>query len=436
MTRQKGQLLRVLGIAFGWAVTIGNTIGAGILRTPGDAAAAVPSPPVFFSVWIVGGIYALLGALSLAELGAMIPQSGGQTVFVKRAFGAYPGFVVAWSDWLSTAASGAAVTIVLVEAIVTLVPSLAPLKLSIAVAVLLFFCMMQWRGVRTGSTVQLATSAVKAAAFIALIIACFVVTPSQAQPAAVLPNATHAITFAGVILALQGIIYTYDGWSGALYFTGEIENPGRDIPRSMLAGVLSVIAIYLLLNIAFLRLIPLGNIAGDPMVADTASKLVFGSAGGAIIRVLIAISLLSAINAIILMASRVLFAMGAQDVNAGGTPTTALAITTAVAIVFVMSGTFNQVIALAAFFFVVNYTASFASVFVLRRREPATPRPYRAWGFPVTTGIALAGSVAFLVAAVIADPRGSAISATLLVASYPVHRWLQRVAPSLAMENT
>ena len=425
MKDSKGHLLRVLGVAFGWAVAVGNTIGAGILRTPGDAATSVPTYAAFFAVWIVGGIYAMLGALSLSELGAMIPESGGQTVFVRRAFGAYPGFAVAWSDWISTAASAAAVAIVLVEAVIQIVPTLGPFKPWIASAVLLFFCGVQWRGVRGGSNVQLATSAVKALAFMALIITCFL---SPAPARAVASAHPHALTFIGVIVALQAIIFTYDGWNGPIYFSGEVTDPGKDIPRAMISGVLSVIAIYLLLNIAFVRLIPLGRMAGDPLVADSAARVVFGAVGGNVIRALIAISLLSAVNAIILIASRVIYAMGLDRVNVGGTPTTALAASTAVAVLFVLTGTFNQVIAIAAFFFVVNYTASFSAVFYLRRREPDTPRPYRVWGYPVTTAIALLGSLAFLGAAIVADKRSSIIAVALLILSYPVHRWLNRTS--------
>lgn len=424
MTAKTGQLLRVLGLAFGWSVTIGNTIGAGILRTPGDAAKAVPSTVAFFGIWIAGGIYALLGAFSLAELGAMIPKSGGQTVFVRRAFGPYPGFVVAWSDWLSTSASVAGVAIVLGETLSQLLPGFVLTSKVMAAAAILFFCALHWIGVRAWSNAQLLTSALKAFAFIALIAACFLAAaPSPSAAVAVSPA---ALTTAGAIVALQGVIYTYDGWNGAVYFSGEMEDPGRQIPRSMISGVWSVIAIYLLLNIAFVRLIPLDRMAGDPLVADTASRLVFGPAGSTIIRALIALSLLSAINAILLIGSRVLFAMGAQSVNTGGTPTTSLAVTTAIAIMFVVSGTFNQVIALAAFFFVVNYTASFSSVFYLRRREPDTPRPYRAWGYPVTTGIALLGSVAFLAGSIVGDKKGSIIALALLIISYPVHKWADR----------
>jgi basic amino acid/polyamine antiporter, APA family len=424
MTRRYGHLLRVLGIAFGWAVTIGVTIGAGVLRAPGELAQHVGTPLAFFTIWIVGGLYALLGAVSLAELGTMMPRSGGQTVFVKHAFGPFPGFAVAWSDWLSSAASAALITIVLMEALVALMPDVSRFQPFLASAIILAFAAAQWRGVRTSSHVQVATSALKALAFVALIVACFI-TEAPARSAATF-TASAPITLAGIVISLQTMIYTYDGWASVLYFSGEVTEAARDIPRAMISGVISVIVIYLLINAAFLHLIPLDAMAGDPMVADTASQIVFGTAGTAVIRALIAVALLSAINACLLVATRVLYAAGVARVNEGGTPTDSLAITTLVTLILVVTGTFNQVLALASIFFVANYSMSFAAVFKLRRTEPDTPRPFRAWGYPVTTALVLAASLVFLGAVVVADTRTSTVAVALLALSYPVHRFISK----------
>src|SRR5688572_20820719 len=210
-----GRLLRVLGLAFGWAVTVGTTIGAGILRAPGEVAQHVPSVPAFYAIWLIGGAYALLGALSLAELGAMLPESGGQTVFVKRAFGAFPGFAVAWSDWLSSAASAALVAIVLFEALVVIIPGLAPVQTLLAVLVILGLTAIQWQGTRAGAAAQLVTSALKALAFLILIIACLTAEGVDTPSAAAVPI---GLTLAGVMIALQTMVFTYDGWAQVLYF--------------------------------------------------------------------------------------------------------------------------------------------------------------------------------------------------------------------------
>lgn len=436
--RPQGRLLRVLGVSFGLAVIIGNTIGAGILRTPGEVAAQVPNAWVFISMWILGGLYALLGALCLAELGTMLPRSGGQYVFAHRALGPFAGFIVGWSDWLSTCGTTAAVSIVIGEYTGVLLPRFAGRAVYVASFVAILFAVLQWRGIRWGSRVQNLTGLLKALAFVALVVACFALgggSTVAVPPMPVMP--TGAPLLFALVLALQAVIYTYDGWNGVIYFSEEVREPGRDIPRALFGGVLVVTGIYLLVNLALLYVLPLSQIAGEKLALGAAAGVVFGVYGDTIIRAVTVISMLSGINAYHLMASRVLFAMSrdglfskrAAKVNAGGTPTVALLFSTIVAVLFILSGTFERVIAILAFFFVANYTMSFVSVFVLRRSAPDLPRPYRTWGHPWTTALALGGSIAFLVGAVASDTRNSVYALALLAASYPsflLLRWMER----------
>jgi len=431
-----GRLLKVLGVAFGVAVIIGNTIGMGILRTPGEVAARLPSVPLFLGVWVLGGGYALLGALSLAELGAMLPRSGGQYVFVRRALGAYPGFVVGWSDWLSTCGTMAAISIVMGEYIGPLVPALAGHEDITASVVVIAFALLQWRGVRIGDATQQITSLLKTLALLALAVAVLFLGRSgpgvATHAASVVPT---GLVFAGaVVVALQSAIYTYDGWTGPIYFGEEVRRPGRDIPRAMIGGVLLVLVIYLSLNVAFLRVVPIGDMAGDPFVAGTAAARVFGPHGDTIIRVLMIVSMVAAVNACQLIASRVPLAMSRDGllprrvmrVNAGGTPTSSLLLGTMVALAFIVTGTFDAVLALLAFFFVADYTLSFVSLFVLRRREPDLPRPFRVPGYPWLPAMALVGSVAFLVGAVLGDRANSLRALALLALSLPAYLWARR----------
>lgn len=433
---RSASLLRVLGVAFGLAIIIGNTIGGGILRVPGQVASNLPTPTLFLGVWVLGGIYALLGAVSVAELGASIPRAGGQYAFAQRAIGPYAGFVVGWSDWLSTCGSATAAGIVIGEYLPAFVPSLEGHTTAIAIAVILLFTFIQWRGVVWGGRTQELTSLVKALAFVALIVACFA-GGAPAEPAATPPPPAAPTGFAAcaaVVLALQGILYTYDGWTGVIYFSEEVHDPGRDVPRSMIGGVLLVIAIYLLLNAALLTVLPIADIASSKLPAGLAAETIFGARGDTVIRVLAMVSMLSAINAFMMMASRTLFGMSrdglvhhsAQRVNRGGTPSTALWIGAVVAIAFLFVGAFDQVVAVLAFFFVVSYTVSFSAVFILRRTEPDLPRPYRALGYPWTTGIALVGSVAYLAGSVVSDPVNSRWALAALGLSYPVYRIVRR----------
>jgi APA family basic amino acid/polyamine antiporter len=403
-------------------VLVGSTIVIGILRTPGEVAARLPSPALFIGVWVLGGLYALLGAISLAEPGAMVARSGGQYVFVIRGLGRYPGFVVGWSDWFSLCATLALGGMVFTEYLEPLLPPLAGRPAPTGVALLLLFGLLLWRGIRIGDLSQQILTAAKALAFGGLIAACLLL----AAPA---ETASSART-GSMVLALQAVIYTYDGWNGPLYFGEETRDPGRGIPRAMVLGVLLVILIYVLVNVAFLRVLGMSRMAGDPFVAASAGKLLFGDRGDLVIRLLVLISILSGMNGIALMAPRILLAMSRdrllsgtlQTVNAGGTPTVAHWTSIGVAAGFIVSGTVTTVLALCAFFFVVNYTLSFLSVFALRRKEPDTPRPWRVPGFPFTTGLALLGSLAFLAGSLVGDWSNSWKSLLLLALSYPVYR--------------
>ena len=432
---ERGRLLRILGVGFGLAVIIGNTIGAGIFRTPGTIAQQLPSVPLFLGVWVVGGLYALLGAISLAELGTMLPRSGGQYVFARYALGEYAGFIVGWSDWLSTCGATAAVSLVVGQFIGVLFPSLSNVSTMVAAGVAILFAVLQWRGIVWGSTAQNLTSSLKALAFMILIVAAFVLGGQGiAQPAAASNTPTGFALAVAIVLSLQAVIYTYDGWSGVIYFSEEVTNPAKDIPRSLIIGVLSIIAIYLLVNAALLYVLPIDQIAGQDFAAGLAATVIFGRHGDTVFRVLTIVSMLSAINACHLMATRVLFAMSRDGlffnrvgtVNPGGTPSWALLLSAAAALTIIVFGqTFEKVITVVAFFFVANYSLSFLSVFALRRREPEKERPYRAWGYPWTTGIALAGSILFLAGAIASDTKNSVYALLGLAVSYPVF-WLMK----------
>jgi APA family basic amino acid/polyamine antiporter len=424
-------LLRILGLSFGLAVTVGNTIGGGILRTPGDIAALLPSPWLFIGIWLVGGLYALLGANALSELGTMLPRSGGQFIFARHAFGDYAGFFVGWNDWISTSASVAAISIVIGESLASVTSLSHEAAVRIAMSVVVVFTVLLLRGTRFGDVAQKVTSLAKSVALLALVAACFVfagrahvVTP---------PVATAAATSSGFVafmLAAQAVIYTYDGWDGPIYFSEELDDPARQIPQSMFYGLLTIAAIYLLTNIAFLTAVPTTALAGSQLAAGTVAQALFGGRGELLVRLVVIVSLPSAVNACLLMASRVLYSISreglgipvATRVNAGGTPTVSLVLTGLVALAFLATGTFETIIAIAAFFFVADYALSFVAVFVLRHREPHAPRPYRAIGHPWTTGFVLLGSLAFLVSAIIGDRRNSLYALLIVLISYPVFR--------------
>jgi basic amino acid/polyamine antiporter, APA family len=447
----RGRLLKVLGVWFGVAAAVGNTIAAGIVRAPGDIAQWLPNSVLFLGVWVVGGLYALVGAPSLAELGAAIPRSGGQYNFSRRALGEYAGFIVGWSDWLSTCGTAAAVAIVIGEYSGELIAHLQGHVKLIAVLIIIGFFLLQWRGIKWGSGTQLVTAAMKTLAFVVVVLACFALgggARSAASSAAPAPSLSSGGQLAlSILLALQAVLYTIDGWTGIIYFGEEVRNPGRDVPRAIFGSVATIMGIYLLLNAAVLYVLPMSQIAGNNFALGTAANRIFGVYGDPIIRSIMLVSLLSCLNANQLFCSRTLYAMSCDGlffrsvsrVNPGGTPVLSLLLSTIVGVLFVI-GSFEIVIAMLSFFFVANYTLSYASLFVLRKKEPQMERPYRAWGYPWTTGIALIASALFLLASLAPDlktvvetgrlwpPSPATLALLILLLSYPVFRILKSVS--------
>jgi APA family basic amino acid/polyamine antiporter len=429
------RLLKVLGVAFGLAMIVGNTIGAGILRSPGEVAAALPSSAWFIGAWIAGGVYALLGAMTMAELTVMIPKSGGQYVYARRALGEYPAFVIGWTDWFSTCGAVAAVSIGLGELAREVVPSMAGHESVVAIAVLVVFTAIHWVGVKSGDRVQQLLSLMKAVTLLAVAAACF------AKPAAPLAEQIHPTLPTGLafvtalVFVFQNVLYSYDGWNGITYFGGEMKDPGREVPRAMAYGVVAVLVVYLALNAAYLHVLGMGGLAGDKFPAASAANVVFGSIGMAIVRAVMAVTLLGSVNAILMQASRTPYAMSEDNllprfvsrVNTGGTPHLSLAASAILTIGLVLSGTFQTVLALSAFFYVMQYAVTFLSLFVLRRREPDAPRAYRAWGYPWIPGLVLFGALAFIVGNFVGDRANSIRAVVVIAASYPLYLTAKRL---------
>jgi APA family basic amino acid/polyamine antiporter len=452
--KERGKLLQILGVGFGIAVAVGNTISAGIVRTPGDIAARLPNHWLFFSVWFVGAFYALMSAFQLAELGSAIPKSGGQYNFSRRALGDYAGFIVGWSDWLSTCGTTGAVGIVIGEYMAHLFPSfdgtfnldglanIPRIKVT-AVSAIVLFALLQWKSISMGSKVQNFTTVLKVLVFFIMVVACFsmgghvreaaeAAAPHDLAPA-VIPIGAALIT--ALLFGIQATVYTYDGWDGVIYFGDEIKNPGYLVPRAIFASLFSIFVIYLLINAAVLYVLPMRDITGNNFSLGLAAERVFGPHGDFIFRSIMVVALFSSLNALHLMGARVIYAMSRDGlffrvvsrINKGGTPTVGLLLSALVGVAFAIFS-FDRVIAMLAFFFVTNYLLSFISLFLLRRREPEMPRPYRAWGYPWTTGLAVIGSVCFLIEAVREDRTNSVLTLVALACSYPVYRVLKFVS--------
>lgn len=424
-------LLKILGVGFGIAVTIGGTIGTGILRKPGAIAAELRDPVWVMGVWILVGIYALLGTLCVIELGVMVPRAGGWYPFARRAFGNYVGFVIGWSSWLGSAAAMAFSAYTMCEYISLLLPTTTPYVPTMAVLTLVIFTVFHWIGLKTASRAQEVMSFLKAVGLFGLVAVCFFFGGGAVatQPATVSLSPEKPFIL-GLIAAFQAVFYTYDGWHTAAYFAEENTDPAKTLPRSMISGIALIIAIYLLINLALLYVMPMDQLAQSKLPAADAVRLIFGERSGQFITLLLLISVLGIINAQIMFNPRVLYALSRDGlfvkqgtyVNAGGTPGTALVLTAGMSILLIVSGTYAKLSDIATFFFVLCYGSGMAALLRLRHTEPNLPRPYKVWGYPVVPWAVLIASGAFLAGAVWGDPVSSAYAVGFLALSYPLYR--------------
>jgi APA family basic amino acid/polyamine antiporter len=430
-----GQLKRVLGVSFGIAVTIGGMIGLGILRTPGSVAAQLSNPWLILAIWTLGGIYALFGVFSAAELGVCIPRTGGWYAYARRAFGEYAGFATGWMDYVSYPATLAIVSITIAEYFAALFPGLGSSSSGTAILALLIIGFVNWLGVRWGGRFQEIVSFAKAAVFIAIVTAAFIFgeNSSASNPVAA-AFASPMSSIAAIVIALQSVIYTYDGWYAAIYFSEESKDR-TSIPRSMVAAVVLVTIIYVLVNAALLYALPLENLTSSTLpVADLANRI-FGVYGDKIVTILALITLLSLLNANLLTGPRILFAMSRDglladriaDVNKGGTPSTALLLTVGLTIPVILTGSFETILAVTAFLFIVLYVTGFLAVIVLRRKEADLERPYKALGYPWTTLVVLLGSFAFMLAALVTDTVNTLYALGLMILSIPFYYLVKRI---------
>lgn len=433
--QQTNDLKKVLGTVFGIAVVVGSTIGVGILRAPASIAALLPDAKLILLGWIVIGLYIILSASSYAELTTMLPKAGGAYNYIRRAFGSYAGMVTGWFDFISNAMAPAYFCIVLSEYAILLFPVLSKFGTAIALAVLTLFALVNLPGVRAGSFTQKITSALKLLLFLVLIIGCFVAGPST-ETSSVL-TATPVVAgglLVTIFRSVQLIVGSYDGSMSVSFFAEEDKNPGQNIPKSYMLGALMVCVAYVLINAAILYVLPVETIASSPLAAADAAAVAFGQSGSMLMTAVAIFSLLSILNAYMMIPSRILFGLSRDGyflkqgmlVNKGGTPYFALFVSFAFAAALIVMSSFEAMFALGAFMMTIVMGFAFASLIRLRKTEPDLPRPYRAYGYPFTTYLALFVTIALFIGFAISDPVSLGIIAAIVVASYIALRILKR----------
>lgn len=424
-------LTRALPSRFVLAVTVGGVIGLGILRGPGEIAEVVPQPLLYLALWFLGGLFVLLSTIVTAELLGLTPRSGGTYPLIRRAYGTYPGFVIGWVDWLSFAADLALKAVVIMEFVAILFPETSTWSKPLAIIVTTVFAAVQLRGIGLGALIQEFATALTGLLIFALALVLFFVE------APVIPAADTVPARGGIgdwSLVIATIIFTYDGWLYAAYFSGETKGGSGTAARSCIKGMVLVIALYMLLNFALVKSTGLAALAGNELALAHALELVVSPAAGSIIVIASILILLSHQNLEYMSGPRILQAMAedglatrrAQKVGTGGNPVFAVILTWLVTVGLIMIGGFEFLLLLSVFFFVPLYLALIIGVLILRRREPHTERPYRAWGHPYSTVVCLVGWTVITLFQAYAERETALYAVAMVAVSWPVYRYLAR----------
>ncbi|HPW17399.1 MAG TPA: amino acid permease [Candidatus Aminicenantes bacterium] len=406
--KTKIALPRVLRLWDVVMIVIGGVIGSGIFLTPSDIATAVPSPLLMLAVWVVGGLLSFFGAVAFAELGAALPEAGGIYIYLREAYGPLLSFLFGWTLFL-VIDSGAIATLAVAFShnILPRFAELTPLaKKLVAAAFVVFLGAVNYAGVRWGSRLQNGLTYIKTAAIGIIVVAVFFFAKGQGQAVNFVEPAPGPFD-AGLLKAfgvgLVASLWAYKGWEAATYSAGEVKNPQRNLPLGILVGTVAVIVLYVVANLAYLYVLPVGRIAAsEGRVALEAMEIVAGPFGASLVAFLILFSILGAANQNILCSPRVYFAMARDGLFFKKfaechpkflTPHVSIVAISLWSILLTLTGTFKQLFTYVIFGEWVFFGLTVAAVIVLRKTKPGLERPYRTWGYPVTPAVFVVAAV-------------------------------------------
>jgi len=423
---------RVLSSGFTLAVMIGGIIGLGILRTPGEVAALVPDPLMFVSLWVLGGLFILLSAAVVAELVGMTPRSGGTYVLVRRAYGPFPGFVMGWVDWLTFVADIALKAVVVTEFAALLIPSAGQWKTPLAIMVSSVFAALQLRSIALSARIQQIAAAAIALIIVGFTVALVFAESAVSSGAALVPHAANGLGAWSLVIA--SIIYTYDGWYYAAYFSGEIKGGGGAVARACIKGTVIVTLLYVFLVAALAWKVPLASLAGNELALAGALEMVISPLASTVVLVAAIIMLLAYQNLLYMSSPRILQALAvdglfvrrAGEISKGGNPMFAVLLSWGFSVGLIMIGGFEFLLHMSVFFFLFLYVLLIVGVIILRSRQPDTDRPYRAWGHPWSTYTCLFGWILIALFQVGVEIDTAAYVAILVAISWPVYWFLMR----------
>jgi amino acid transporter len=430
-TRADVKLVRRLGLWSSIGIVVGITIGSGIFRTPAVIATRVPDPTLMLAVWVLGGLISLCGALSVAELAASLPRTGGWYVYLRAAWGRLAGFLFGWSELvlIRASATGAVATVFseYLQRSLGYAPAATRTNV-IAACAIVFAAFVNIRGAHLGAAFTSVSTAAKFGALALITVLAFLAGGPDASFGNFAPSGT-AVDPGLFGLAIISVLYAYDGFADLAFAAGEVKDPQRTLPRAIIGGTIAIVAIYLAANAAYLYVNPITRLAQSPLIAADTMQAIAGRVGVAFVSVVVTVSTFGALIGIMLTAPRVFFAMADEGLFFTAiarvharyhTPYVAISLAAVLGIAFVLTRTFEQL----ADTFVLSiwpfYGLAVAGLYRLRRR-PDLPRPYKVPGYPLLPAVFIAG-VAYLVGnALVTDPLWTSVTFAIVLAGVPVY---------------
>ena len=428
-------LTRRLGFWSAIGIVIGVTIGSGIFRTPAVIAARVPDPMLMLTVWLLGGAISLCGALSVAELAAALPQTGGWYVYLRESWGRLAGFLFGWAELVLIRASATgAISTVFSEYLLRSLgydPSAHDRATAYVAAVTIVgAAVVNIRGVQLGAAIAGVSTLAKSSALVLIVLLSAALGGGAGASTAHFTATSGPVDASLFGLALISVLWAYDGFADLSFAAGEVARPGRTLPRAIIAGTVAIVAIYLAANAAYLYVSPIEQMATSPLVAADTMQAIFGPIGVALVSVVVTISTFGALMSVMLTAPRVFFAMAddrlffrrvASVHPRYGTPHVAIALAAALGVAFVLTRTFEQL----ADTFVLSiwpfYGLAIAGLYRLRRTRPGLPRPYTVPGYPVLPGVFVAAVIYLVGNALVSDPLWTGVTFLIIAAGVPVY---------------
>ena len=437
------KLKRQLGLFDSSMMVIGIVIGSGIFMTTGLMAEAIPSASLILLAWVLGGLQMLAGALTYAELGAAMPKAGGQYVFLREAYGQLPGFLFGWIAFVAyISGTNAAIAVAVAEHVGSFYPSLSTQNIIIgvgsfsisggqifALALIMILSIINYLGIVFGKWVQNIFTVLKIGSILLFALAgLFISTGNHIDMSLNPTNMNIGSILTGMGIALVAVNWTVGGWEYITFAAGEIKNPKKNLPRALIIGTIVILVLYFLVNIAYLKVLPMDSLMGEIKVGEMTARSLYGTGIGGVFALVIIVSMFGALNGNILVGSRVYYAMAkdhlffskAAEVHPKfHTPGNAIIIQSFWAAVLTLTGTFEELITLVVFVNFMLWIASASTVFVLRKKQPDLDRPYKVWGYPYVPAFFIIFSSAIMVNTFFKSPEQSLIGLGLTLLGIP-----------------